>query len=301
MRCTLTVFALVTFVLVVSGGAAHAQWTSVHDRTVNESDLPSRVGSVQPSADYAVALTAILQHIVTAEGRVRYDLLRDSLAADFRRVLKAVEKFDASKPASQQEKLAFWMNGYNVLMLQNIREAPDAKHIIEDGYAEPFFKTRRRIARQEITLDQIEHVILRRREGPSGLVALQVDTLDPRVHVGIHCAAVSCPALRTRAFTAQNVDEELDRAMRDFTRRERHLRMDGKVMVLSSILDWFGEDFDRPEQPAGDFLLAYMPKERTDYTTIRARLEGKTAADIRSDPRVRFEYDWSINYERPTR
>lgn len=142
-------------------------------------------------------------------------------------------------------------------------------------------------------------VILRREEGPAHLESLRVDTLDPRLHVGINCAAVSCPRLRPRAFTASNVDDELDRAMRDFVRSEHHVRMDGRVLVLSSILDWFGGDFDRPEQPAGDFLLAYMAKDRRDYAALRSRLQGKTSEEIKHDRNVRFEYDWRLNSARP--
>lgn len=249
--------------------------------------------------DYAAALTAILQHIVMEDGSVRYGLLRRSLADEFRRVLKAIEEFDARSLRSDEEKLAFWMNAYNVHMLKNIVEAPDATHILDDGYADRFFESPLRTARKEVTLDQIEHVVLRRKDGPPELMALRVDTLDPRLHVGINCAAVSCPSLRRRAFTPENVNEELNRAMRDFTRSEQHIRMDGGIMVMSAILDWFGTDFDRPDRPAGDFLLAYMPRDRVDYAALRARLEGNSAAEIKRRPDVRFEYDWTVNRAQP--
>ncbi len=301
MRLILTALVIVALQCLATSNTTHAQSASTRDKPMESAVPPSRAGDLEPSFDYAAALTAILQQIVTEDGMVRYDFLRTSLAEEFRGVLKAVEEFDARSLASSEEKLAFWMNAYNVQMLQNVLEAPAVEHIIEDGYVEQFFKTPRRIAGQRITLDQIEHVILRGEEGPRRLEALRVDTLDPRLHVGINCAAASCPALRPRAFTAANVHEELDRAMRDFMRRERHVRMEGGVLVLSSILDWFGGDFDLPGRPAGDFLLAHMPKERDDHAAIRSRLEGKTAAGLKRDPDVRFEYDWSINRARPAR
>ena len=52
-----------------------------------------------------------------------------------------VEDFDATTLRTQAQKSAFWMNAYNVQMLQNIIETPQVNNIIDDGFADAFFDT----------------------------------------------------------------------------------------------------------------------------------------------------------------
>lgn len=255
----------------------------------------SRAGDAEPLADYAPALTALLAEVVTTDGRVHYDRLRGPLNADFRRVLKTIETFDATTLTTDAEKLAFWINAYNVQMLQHIIETPEVQNIVENGYTETFFRTPYRTAGLDLTLDQLEHVILRRQDGPPALMALRVDELDYRIHAGINCAAVSCPRLRRQAFTPATVDAQLDAAMRDFANGPAHFRVEGDTVVLSALLDWFGADFEHGDQPAGDVALSYMTPDRPDYTTLRSTLQGRTAAELRTLPTVRFEYRWAVN------
>ncbi len=255
----------------------------------------SRAGNVEPASNYEAALTAILQKVVTDEGRVRYDLLRGALNEDFRRVLKAVEDFDATTLDTDAQKLAFWMNAYNVQMLQNIIETPKVNNIIDDGFADAFFDKPFLTASTGITLNQIENVILRRQAGRADLQAFQVDRLDLRLHVGLNCAAVSCPRLRRRAFTTATLDAELDAALRDFAGSPAHFRIDGNRLVVSSLLDWYGPDFDQPGLPAGDLLVQHMPPSRPGYAALKTALSGRTAAQIKALANVQFEYLWEVN------
>ena len=112
--------------------------------------------------------------------------------------------------------------------------------------------------------------------------------------MGLNCAAVSCPRLRDRAFTADNVDAELDAAMRDFMTSSRHFRVEGDTIVVSSLLDWFAADFDL-HGPAGDYLLGFMPTDRPGAERLRALLEGTSAAGLKQKPAVRYEYLWDVN------
>lgn len=260
--------------------------------------LQSRAGNVAPAPDYEAALTALLQQVVTDEGLVRYDLLRGDLNLDFRRVLKAVEVFDATTLRTHEQKLAFWMNAYNVQMLQNIIETPEVNNIIDDGFGDAFFDHPFLTAGIDLSLNDIENGILRRQESRAALTAFQPDRLDPRLHVGLNCAAVSCPRLRRRAFTADNVDTELDAALRDFAANSAHFRVEGDRLVLSSLLDWYGPDFDRPDAPAGDFILQHMPPTRPGYAALKKALAGRTSADLKALPNVTFEYHWAVNRAR---
>ena len=243
---------------------------------------------------YEALWTDLLEAVVTDDGFVRYDLLAGPRRADFDAVADAVERFDARTLDSDAERLAFWLNAYNVKLVERVLEAGIPDNIEAHGF-DAFFKSPVRVAGHDVTLDQIEHVILRRQDGPAALEALAVDRLDPRIHVGLNCGAVSCPRLRPRALTAANVHTELDRAMRDFVNSPSHFLADGDGFVLSSLLDWFGSDFDAAGKPAGNYLLQFMDSERPGYERLRALFAGRSAAEIKAQPGVRFVYVWDLN------
>lgn len=241
---------------------------------------------------YERAWSDLLGRAVTTDGLVRYDLIAGPLRDDFEEVVTAIGRFDASTLETDAEKLAFWINAYNVKMVERVLAAGIPANIERAGF-DTFFETPVRVAGRAVTLDQIEHVILRRLEGPAGLDALAVERLDPRIHVGLNCGAVACP--RLRAFAAANVGAELDRAMHEFVNSPRHARFEGGTAVLSSLLDWFGSDFDSTGEPAGDYLLGFMAGDRPDADRLRRLFEGRSAAELKALSNVRFSYDWDLN------
>ena len=176
---------------------------------------------------------------------------------------------------------------------------PRARHLERDGLFVAFFQTPFPVAGTRATLNQLEHGVLRRQSRvdgapvPSALRALRPSRLDTQIHVGLNCAAVSCPRLQPSAFTAQNLDATLDRAMGEWLASSRFARWDGRTLVLSSLVDWFGGDWETRTVPLGDALLASMPRPRA--SALRQRLVGKTHLELRADPRVRFAYDWTVN------
>lgn len=266
---------------------------------------PAAPDPVDPAGDYEAALTALLEDVVSADGLVDYGRLAGARADDFAAVLAAVEQFDAAALTTDAEKLAFFLNAYNVRMLKNILDAPEVENIETDDRFGAFFRTPFRVAGFDMTLNQIENGILRLQDSvdgqplPEGLRALRPSALDPRLHVGLNCAAVSCPRLRREAFTPERVDEQLDAALSDFADDDRFATVDGSTITLTTLLDWFGEDFDASGQPVGDFFLAAMSPSRPGYATLRPILEGRDAVALRTyvlgTPGVSFVYDWTVN------
>lgn len=247
-----------------------------------------------PRPDLFAELDSLLQAVVTPEGLVRYDLLRGSQNARLERVLTHFENFEAESLDTQDKKLAFWINAYNVRMLEHVVNAPLVRHILDDGYAEAFFETPVRVADLDLTLNEIEHVILRRQQGRPDLEALAVSHVEPRIHVAINCAAMSCPVLQREAFRAERIDVQLDEAMRQFVNSPRHFRRSGRKWRLSSILDWFGEDFEQSGS-MGDYLLRYVSPENANARALTDLLKGRSIEQLRRDPNIEFYYDWSLN------
>lgn len=97
--------------------------------------------------------------------------------------LKVLEEVD-SKILSSNEQFAFYINAYNAWTIKLILSGyPGIKSIKDMGslFKSPWKKQICRIDGKIITLDDIEHNILRPR------------FKDPRVHFAINCAAKSCP------------------------------------------------------------------------------------------------------------
>lgn len=248
----------------------------------------------EPPRAYETNLTALLEQVVTDDGLVHYDLLRGRLRKDFQIVHQSIQSFDASTLKTDKEKLAFWMNAYNVLMLHNVMEAPEVDNILAGNNADRFFKSPLQVANMTLTLDDIEHGILRKQSGFEHTEALQMEKLDPRIHVGLNCAAISCPRLRQQAFTIETLDAELDTAMREYVNSTAHFRKDGDTLVLSSLLDWFGADFDTLK-PAGTYLSEYLDPARPDAEAFQSLFSDRSIDAIKAQPNVTFAYDWTVN------
>jgi hypothetical protein len=257
----------------------------------------SQAGNAVASSNYAVDLTTLLSQNVTQDGLVKYtDLSRQQ--GRFNSVLKAIETFNASTLRTDIEKLAFWMNAYNVLMLKNILDNPNVNDIFGANKGDAFFKTPRLVANQSLSLDQIENQILRRQSG--GNSALKVSRLDPRIHVGLNCGAVSCPRLRLKAFTASNVNAELELAMREFVNSSKFARIEGNQLKISSLVQWFGSDFDANNQKAGDFLFKYVNSNHPLKSVLSQWLRSKDGRSIGATTQIGtkavvYEYLWTVN------
>jgi hypothetical protein len=206
----------------------------------------------------------------TAGTRVDYAALaRDPAWKDLLASLAA-----AREPASRDARLAFWIDAYNVLAMDMVvRNQPLASIRDVGSLLRPVWKRPAgRAADRAVTLDEIEHGILR----PLG---------EPRVHVAIVCASTSCPSLAREPFRADRLDAQLDAAARAFVAsREKGARIEGDGVRISKIFSWFAEDF-----AAGGGVLAFVRRHATP--DFAASIDA-----LGPDPRISYlEYDWSLN------
>lgn len=121
-----------------------------------------------------------------------------------------------------------------------------------------------------LSLDDIEHGILR------------TIFRDPRVHYAVNCASVGCPNLGSEAFTGDKLDAQLDRSARAYVNSRRGARVAPDGLVLSSIYDWYRQDFGGSTQGVIDHLEAYADPG------LAQQLAG-----VRSV--ASYAYDWSLN------
>ena len=186
--------------------------------------------------------------------------------------LKVLEEVN-SKTLSRKEQFAFYINAYNSWTIKLILSGyPGVKSIKELGslFKSPWKKKICRIDGKIMTLDDIEHSILRPR------------FKDPRVHFAINCAAKSCPPLRSEPYRVGELNKQLDEMAKAFINDNGRNRFEDHTLYVSSIFKWFREDFNK------DIISFFVKYANGD---LKGQLEAK-----RGKIKVKYlDYDWSLN------
>jgi Protein of unknown function, DUF547 len=145
--------------------------------------------------------------------------------------------------------LAFWLNIYNGFTQMALQRNPALYQ--QRG---KFFRSKQFIlAGQRISLDQIEHGIIRSSAVKWGLGYLRnpfpgrfekkfrLKKTDPRIHFALNCGAKSCPPIAY--YQAAQLHRQLDLATRNYLKSEvRYDSLTNRVM-LPVIFSWFRGDF----------------------------------------------------------
>lgn len=227
----------------------HSPWSAFLQRSVTQG--PNGINRV----DYGA---------VTARDRKSLDSYLERLAqTEVRSMSRASQK-------------PFWINLYNALTVQVILDHYPVDSIqdidISPGFfsSGPWGKKLVTIEGKKLSLDDIEHRILR------------PIWEDPRIHYAVNCAALGCPNLQTEAFTAGNIEGLLDKGAREYINHFRGVTIEDANLIVSSIYEWFEEDFGGSESGVIEHLMHYAEPE------LKQKLKGLSTID---DDR----YDWSLN------
>lgn len=165
---------------------------------------PACAGFVPAAGADHQAWDRLLKKHVNAQGLVNYRGFKADEKA-FNQYLDLLSKNPPAASASKAEQMAYWINAYNAYTIRLVLDHYPVSSIKDirpkaqtppasTPWAGKFF----RIGGQVMSLDDIEHGILRKKFD------------DPRVHFPLVCAARFCPRLRNEAYTATFLDEQLD-------------------------------------------------------------------------------------------
>ncbi len=223
----------------------------------------------------------LLSRYVDRNGLVDYRTWKAS-QEDVRKLDDYLQGLSAANPsvaASQQARLAFWINAYNAVTVRGIlREFPTSSirnhtprlfgyHIWKD--------LKLYVGGKPHSLDQIEHEILRKMN-------------EPRIHFAIVCASLGCPRLRNEAYVADRIESQFESNAKDFFAQRRHFRHEAaeRRFYLSAILDWFGEDFGENQAEVLSRIAKWLP---TPEAVAAARTNDVSVSYL--------DYDWNLNQQ----
>ena len=277
MRCPKTVLSAVVVMIVVSITA---------------------IGQANGAEEFDYSSYAdILKTYVNDSGMVNYKELKanrkglDAFVVSLGKLEPAVYK-----KWSTPERIAFWINAYNAITLRaiidnypikgsgwgSLRYPKNSIRQIPGVWKKLTFK----IKGEKWTLEKIEHTALRGWYN------------EPRIHLALVCAAISCPPLRNEPFYASKLDEQFSDQTRKFLAQSKNFRIDrkNKIVYLSSIFKWFGKDFIKTYGTRKGFanqntsqkaVLNYMAKFLDEPESKYLRYKKYKVKYI--------EYKWSLN------
>lgn len=165
------------------------------------------------------------------------------------------------------EQYAYWVNLYNAVTVDLILDDYPVKSITKLGGLfsfGPWGDQAVNVTGKDLTLNDIEHRILRPIWN------------DPRTHYAVNCASLGCPNLQVKAFTSDNTEQLLEKAAKEFINSDKGALISGDSIQLSSIYDWFSDDFGSKQE-----LVQHLAKYRPELSTLNGKFS--------------YEYDWDLN------
>jgi hypothetical protein len=215
----------------------------------------------------------VLTRFVDDQGRTDFA----ALAADRGDLDEFLDYVARVSPATSPELfplradvLAYHLNAYNALAMRGVIDEG-----VRDGFRSffgrlMFFRVRKVVVGgRRLSLSAYENDVIR----PLG---------EPRVHFALNCMARSCPRLPQAAFSAGELDAQLEAAAREFLNDPRNVRVDAaaREVWLSSIFDFYTKDFAPDGEHAS--LIDYVNRYRDE--------------PVDRSFAVKFiPYDWTLN------
>jgi hypothetical protein len=106
------------------------------------------------------------------------------------------------------------------------------------------------------------------------------DLFDARIHFAVNCAAVSCPSLINKAYTADNVQALLTQNTKAALSNPTFNKISTAKSSISMLFNWYKADFDKAEGNVINFINKYSSTKvnsntKIDYLEYNWNLNGK--------------------------
>ncbi len=138
---------------------------------------------------------------------------------------------------------------YNAYVQATLKAKPDKFKKRSAFYSDKFIV----VAGKKLSLDDIEHGILRRSKNKYSLgyfntifkssfeKKCRVEKVDYRIHFALNCGAKSCPAVAF--YDADKIDEQLQMATTGYITAESVYDKEKNTVEVPMLLKWFKADF----------------------------------------------------------
>jgi hypothetical protein len=169
---------------------------------------------------------------VSEDGIIDYKALKKN-ELELSKTLKYLTDIPPRDEWHRNERLAYWLNVYNLQMISMLLENYPAKNIL-DLYGGKIWQVKCvEVGGKSYCLDEIEHDIIR------------AELKEPRIHFALYSGAMSSPALLNDVFSPMNMNDKFELLTKRFINSSNNKITANKV-ELSKIFEWYKEDFKNP-------------------------------------------------------
>jgi hypothetical protein len=262
-------------------------------------DVAPAALDVNLGAELRAAVNAFQTEAISPDGRqVDYRRLRESEEyARYRSTCSPrLRSFDPATLSTRAERLAFWINLYNALVVDAVIAFAVRRSVAEGrlGLLAFFRRAAYEVGGRRVSCDDIEHGILRGNRGHPLLPGPQfaphdarrawvVNPPEIRIHFALNCASRSCPPIGV--YRAGPLEQQLNVAARHFVAATTQVDAGRGELRLSPLFRWYQRDFGGHAGVMA-FVRAHLPDG-----TRQAWLHGQ-----RARARVVYTpYDWGLN------
>jgi len=261
--------------------------------------LFSPVARVSPAAQGGAteALHRPLDQILdlnVRDGLVYYRALRSDRARLDRYAASLNVAQDVYERWSREQKMAFWVNAYNTFVLQTVVDHYPIKGSSKSYPSNSvrqipgaFEQAKHRAAGRSLTLDEIEKTVL-------------PEFKEPRLYLALGRGAVGSGRLRSEAYVADRLKQQLDDLQQEFVSEQTMIKVDrdANVVSVTPIVSWRSAEFIEAYDPGAKGPLAERsPIERAIVAFVMPRLLPLEKEFLQKNEfKVTYHpFDWRLN------
>lgn len=195
-------------------------------------------------------------------GRVVYKAIKDD-PTKLTELLEMAKGITISK-TDVEEYQAFWINGYNLLVIDGIvKNYPIKSPLDKAGF---FDKNKNSIAGTSITLNDIENKLLR-KNFPK----------EARFHFVLVCGGLGCPPIIEEAYMPERLNTQLERQTKLALNDSNFIQLNKNKVKISQIFEWYKGDFEH-DGKVTDFINKYKSEKLPEKVKVSY-----------------YPYDWTLN------
>lgn len=195
-------------------------------------------------------------------GKVKYAAIKSNPQA-LREILASAKDMSVSISDAATYQ-AFWINAYNLLVIDNIvKNYPLKSPLDVAGF---FDKTKHEIGGKSITLNGIENNLLRAKFPK-----------EARFHFVLVCAGLGCPPIINTAYSPKTLEKQLQEQTVLALNNPNFIKVSKNKVQISQLFEWYRGDFEQKGNTV-DFINTYRKEQLPEKAKVSY-----------------YPYDWSLN------
>lgn len=248
----LTLYSLVFSYTALANKAAVTEYEPYGDTALWDRHSENNSKVIDHSAWAKILANYVVEVPDSPIRQFRYRDMDKSSLKNLNAYIRGLEKTDP-RQYSKQEQLAYWMNLYNAVSVREIQPLVAAQGETVVLPASLWTDKSVRVARQRLSLNDIEHGILR------------PIWKNHRIHFGLNCATMDCPNMDPQAYTGATIRDQLRAAGARFVNDDRGVHFaDGKLTV-ARLFETYRDDFASDPQTLMKVFAHYAQDMKALY------------------------------------